>query len=332
MKRFLFLLVIFLVFPYSFAASQALESQDLVSSGIEFVLYPQTASPNSNVQAVLESTSVNLDTSNIAWLLNGKNIKSGLGIKEINFTTGPVGSQTTLEAIISNSGNNISKKITIASSDIDILWRGKGFIPPFYKGRTLWGAQTSITLMALPHVFNSNGKEISNNNLIYKWIKDGFVLGNVSGVGKNSLSLSDSVLSMPINIEVQVSIDGNSVVATKNLSFIPKKQSILIYENNPLYGLLFNKEINGLFSTTEKEFSFAAFPLFFSTTKKDSGNITYAWLLNGINSGSQSIITYRAPDNSPVSSNITLNVVSPLMVLQNVSRNFVAQFINEQKI
>ncbi|MFZ2769648.1 MAG: hypothetical protein WAZ50_00795 [Minisyncoccia bacterium] len=333
MKRFLILVVFSLISPLVFVYAQSANPiQELLSSGVTLVAFPNIPGPNTPVNISIQSTTIDLETANIDWIVNKQNYKSGVGLKEIDVTTGPSGVKTTVQVNVSSQSGYVQKTIEFTSSDIDLLWMGRGYVPPFYKGKTLWGAQTLITFTAIPHVLNSNGQELNPNSLIYKWIKDGFILGNVSGVGKNSLSLSDSILSIPIKIEVQVLTDGDTVVADKEVTFTPQKQDLLIYENSPLYGVLFNKYVEGTYSTEAKEISFSAFPLFFGTIKRDSQNIIYNWQPNSVRSGALSNITYRAPEDTSVSSNVSLEVRSSSMVLQNVSRNFRLQFNNSPSL
>lgn len=328
----IFLCVLFL--PIIRIQAQAVDDtsgssvQDLISGGIEIVLFPQIPGPNESVHATLNSTTVDLDISDITWVVNGKNLQSGQGLKDLTFMTGSTGTKTTIEAIISSSGGSITKKITLNSADVDLLWEGRGYTPPFYKGKTLWGFQTQMNLVAVPHIMNSSGQEINPSTLIYKWIKDGSILGNVSGAGKNSLTISDSVLSMPISIEVQVFINRDTLVANKVINFAPGKQEVLIYESSPLYGILFNKEVGSGFSTMNTEFSFVAIPLFFSTLNRESKNIVYDWQPNNADSGSKSIMTYRNPDNTSGASNVSIGVNSSFMITQTANKTFKVQFNN----
>src|SRR3990167_10337236 len=79
----------------------------------------------------------------------------------------------------------------LQAEEVDLLWQGNSYVPPFYEGRTLWSSQSRITFLAIPH-----GAGIGNPaNLTYKWTKNGTVLGNINGVGKNTLSFIDSILS-----------------------------------------------------------------------------------------------------------------------------------------
>ncbi|OHA96350.1 MAG: hypothetical protein A3D49_00450 [Candidatus Zambryskibacteria bacterium RIFCSPHIGHO2_02_FULL_43_37] len=121
------------------------------------------------------------------------------------------------------------------AQSVDILWQGTGYIPPFYEGKMLWAKQSVITLVAIPQGLGNPA------NLNYKWTRNGTVLGNVSGIGKNSLTFMDAVFSKPYTIKVEI-VDGNEETRAEATQVIAARDPLLlVYENHPLYGYLFNK-------------------------------------------------------------------------------------------
>src|SRR3989344_2819964 len=84
------------------------------------------------------------------------------------------------------------------AQSVDILWQGEVYTPPFYQGKTFWSKQSRIPLVAIPQSLGNPA------NLTYKWTKNGTVLGNVNGVGKNSIYFVDSILSKGKTIEVEI--------------------------------------------------------------------------------------------------------------------------------
>ena len=73
------------------------------------------------------------------------------------------------------------------AQSVDILWQGEVYTPPFYQGKTFWSKQSRVTLVAIPHGLGNTA------NLNYKWTKNGTVLGNINGIGRNYLSFVDSI-------------------------------------------------------------------------------------------------------------------------------------------
>ena len=38
----------------------------------------------------------------------------------------------------------------VNAQSVDLLWQGETYVPPFYKGKSLWSDQSRITLFAIP--------------------------------------------------------------------------------------------------------------------------------------------------------------------------------------
>src|SRR3990167_8183019 len=111
----------------------------------------------------------------------------------------------------------VSPIFRLHAQEVDILWQGKTYTPPFYKGKTLWSSQSKIALLAIPHISGA-GNPV---NLTYKWIKNGTVLGNINGVGKNTLAFTDSILSKPQTIKVEILSEQKTVLASASIFVTP---------------------------------------------------------------------------------------------------------------
>ncbi|CAN5138665.1 hypothetical protein BH11PAT3_BH11PAT3_0030 [soil metagenome] len=301
----------------------------ILSSATDITTIPSVPGPNQTVTASIDSSSADLENSIITWSINGQKMRSGKGLKEFTFTNGGLGTKTTITALIQAPEGTITKTLNFNPSDVDLLTEGRGYVPPFYKGRTQWGYQTQISIVALPHILDSSGKEISAQNLIFKWSKDDTVLGTVSGIGRSSLTLSDSVLSLPMDIKLQIYTDKDTVVAEKTLSLGPVPQQTLVYEDNPLYGYMFHYAINGEYPLREKEVSFSAFPLFFSTLTKNSPLVLYDWSTNGTFGGqTTNRVTFRAPESAGTAS-VGIDIKHKTKFTESTSKSFGVQFGNQ---
>ncbi len=205
----------------------------------------------------------------------------------------------------------------VFAQSVDILWQGEGFVPPFYVGRSLWSSQSRINLVAIPQKLGIAA------NLNYKWSKNGTVLGSLSGVGKNSLSFFDSVISKPQNIKVEIVSSEGDVLAESSTIVNPRKPELLVYEESPLYGFLFHKEVGANYPLKEAEVTFKAFPLFFSAS-----DLAYLWRTNTGETGVESSATYRAPEEGAGSASVSIEVKSEEKILQSGKINFLVQFDN----
>lgn len=329
------LLVLFLPFVFIKAqstnpdANRALNVGD-ISSVISLVATPETPGPNENVSIFIDGSGIDLDLATITWKINGQVVQSGQGVKSFNFITGGLGTETVVSATIDSGEDTYTRNATFTSNDIDILWQGKSYTPPFYKGKSLWPYQGNITLLAIPHVHNSSGQEISPNNLIYIWKQNSTVLGDVSGFGKNSLTFSDSILSLNQVIKVDVLTNKDTIVASKVINLNPLPPKILVYENNPLYGIIFNHESTGAISLQSKEISFIATPLFFSTANRNDPNIQYEWRVNNKKvSQSNGQITFRIPENVSGESGVGSSIKNIDKITQTSQKTFQVHFDNQ---
>jgi len=206
------------------------------------------------------------------------------------------------------------------AQSVDIIWQGETYVPPFYQGLPLWSQQSEITFVAMP-------EGVENPETInYTWLRNGVVLGLVSGPGKNSLSFLDTIFSKPITVEVEIYSDSDEFIAADSVSLSPREPSLLVYEKSPLYGFLFNREGVLGYRFEESEKTFAAFPFSFSTSSKDGSELLYRW---GSAPSQGSLATYRIPENSSGLSRIILNAENTNFLKQRSSADFLVQFGQE---
>ena len=121
------------------------------------------------------------------------------------------------------------------AQSVDILYSGMTYTPPFYEGGALWSGESVIQMVAIPQGLGNP------TQLFYKWSKNGTVLGNTNGVGKNSLIFSDTIFSKPVSITVEIVAADETVLAESSVTVVPSPASLLVYEKNPLFGYLFHQ-------------------------------------------------------------------------------------------
>lgn len=206
------------------------------------------------------------------------------------------------------------------AQSVDILWQGETYVPPFYQGRSLWSNQSRITLFALTQGLGNPA------NLNYKWTKNGTVLGNFNGIGKNTLAFTDSILSRPQTIRVDVLSGQNTILTSASVYVAPEPPALEVYENNPLYGFMFHRVVDREYKFKDQETTFTAFPLFFSVSDRTDNKIDYEWRTNSGNVETKNSVIYRAPDDAVGTSQIQVGVSNREQILQSFSKNFLIQF------
>jgi hypothetical protein len=326
MKYGLFLTFFLIILVTFFAFNSQVLAQNLnqFKTEIQVDLTPDNPGPNETVSATVTTFATSLNEAKITWIVNGKTIKSGKGEKTASFTTGGYNSNTTLDIIvITKEGETIEKILTIKPVQIDLIWQTDSFVPPFYKGKANFSFQNKVVFIAIPHLL-SGGSEISPKNLIYKWIKDGEVIDTVSGYGKNTYTLTQSIIARPIEIEVEVS-SSNGVVGRESTIINPSDPEVIMYEKNPIYGIEFEKALMGNVNLEGSEISVISMPYFFGTSDLNNINLQFKWSLNGVlidNDYTRRSRVFRPKDGAVGVSNISLSIENESKVLQTAGANF----------
>ncbi|MSR87806.1 MAG: hypothetical protein EXS69_01400 [Candidatus Zambryskibacteria bacterium] len=214
---------------------------------------------------------------------------------------------------------------SVNAQSVDILWQGETYTPPFYQGRALWSRQSRATLVAIPQGLGNPA------NLDYIWMKNGTILGNISGIGKNSLTFMDTIFSKRVTIKVEIVRGDDELLAEASIILTPFPQVLTIYENNPLYGFLFHQEVSDAYPLREAEVTFSVFPLFFNTQNHSDAILTYEWRTNTDEAETGSSVTYRIPEKASGTSLISVALTNINQIMQSANKSFLVQFGNENE-
>jgi len=212
-----------------------------------------------------------------------------------------------------------------SAQEVDLLWQGDTYTPPFYEGRSLWSNESQIIIQAMPSGLGNRAA------LNYRWAKNGVILGLVSGVGRSSLTFSDSIFSKPQVVKVEIIGAGDVVRAESSITISPTPTNIAVYEKNPLYGYMFHKEVLDNYKMTEAEISFSSFPFFFSVPNRSTLYLTYDWTTNAGDKETRGTVTYRTPDQTVGASIIQASLVNTNLLMQRASKTFVVDFDNRNQ-
>lgn len=330
--RVIVLLTFFLLVPFISLAQEnnTLSVEDIVGS-TNFIVNPSSPMPGQIVRVTIQGSGIDLETALLTWSINGQRIKSGYGEKEITFTAGPIGSNSTIKLSIDAEGKTYNRTVTISPGEIDMLWQGNSYTPPFYRGRSLWPLQGDIIVTAIPHAAGPNGIEYNPKTLIYKWYLNDVAYADKSGYGKNTYSFTEPGLALEQNIGVEV-YNGETLMGRRYLSLSAINPVTLVYENNPLFGFMFNQEVGNDYHLNKSEISLGAFPYYFSAASKDNPFLSYKWR-SGQSGSSQnnSQITYRVPSSSQGKSLVAIDVEHLQKFSQSANKDFLVQFDNDNQ-
>ncbi len=326
---FVILLSCFFVYSSRVDAQLAGTSQ----SDINIQMVPQNPGPNEPVSVTLSSYSTNINSATITWSVNGKVIKKGVGEKTFEFTSGDTNTTTTLNIIVRTiDGDVIQNTLKIKPSSVDLLWESQSFVPPFYRGKSLFSHQNSITFIAVPHITSGSGVEIGAQNLLYTWKINGVVKENESGYGKNTYNLVGSLISRPFKTEVSVSSPTSGASGYAMTIVNPIEPFVVFYKKDPLYGIEFQNALYGTELLDSKEITVIGMPFFFGTADPRS-NLLYKWSINGAPIDGDTLQTtrvFRQTEGASGTSKISLSIEHASKILQVASASFNLMFGSSQ--
>ena len=314
---FCFIAAISTLLIISHAKAQLTTGQDFF---VEFT--PEYPGANTFVSGRVGSYSFDINRAEIAWIVNDKVVAMG---KNFSFTTGGLGSETRLDvSVITQSGNTFSKSFNFTAAEVDLLWEVASYIPAQYSGKALPSYQTSIKVAAIPQ-----GMKTPDSNLIYEWKLNDRNLADSSGIGKKVLNFSSSE-NDENSVEITVSNSDKSITAKNKILIKTRKPQILFYEELPLEGLQYQKELGASLSLQKSELTIRAEPYFFS--KRALEKISWEWTMNDKkikNQPKPNILNLTMPSNTQGASLIGLFASNPFNILERAEKELRINFNNQ---
>lgn len=283
-------------------------------------LAPKSPQPNSRAVVEIKAPSLNIGSLEIEWLENGKLVDGGIGKTTHSFTSGKAGSVTVFTARVKTvSGNIKEKSITVRPAAVDLVWQTPSTVPPFYKGKALYPLFGRLSVVALPEIFDQDGQRIPDSSLVYTWTKRNEVQGKLSGYGRNVFNLASPELRFPFTVGVAVELADGTAVANETITIDTSEPTVRVYENSPLYGVLFNRELGENASLVGQEAVFDVYPFFFGRSRN---KLTYAWYVNGNNSSDFTgpSITLRKTGTETGISRVSVQVSNGELFTENINR------------
>jgi hypothetical protein len=333
-SKTIFLFVILLLL--SFAVIPQARAQGLTTSNdsdllLTVKMLPENPGPDTNIDISVESyAGFDINASLITWYVNGKIIKKGVGEKNATVTSGPMGSKTVVNiSVVPPNTLPFSRQIIIQPSDVDVIWEANVYTPPFYEGHSLFTKESQIVVQAFPHLTTNSGKsEVPKEDLIYRWSVNDYFYADKSGYGKSSFTYISSVFEKNEKIKVVVQTTDANQRAEKIITINPVDPQILVYENHPLYGILYNKEVGDLFSLKSQEVTLAAFPYFFSN-ENGLSSLDMNWSMNDMpieNLPIKNQLVLRREGDKYGIANISLSINNSKKIIQTNTKNFQINF------
>ena len=238
--------------------------------------------PGEAVHLTAKSSLVDLSVSTLSWRSGGKVIAQGVGVVSADIVVGALGVPTTVTVSVSATRLEASAEATIIPTELDLLVDSDSYVPPLYRGRALPSAGTGALFQAIPRFKRPGGAFVPASDLIYTWRKNGEVESEISGRGRSSVRIPLMHLFGTDTISVEAkSADGTlSGEATTRLS--AQEPRLVLYEDHPLFGTLFNNALGASTFVPESEMTFSAIPYFAQATALADPSLIYEWRVSGL--------------------------------------------------
>jgi len=314
----------------SVGSTIASQFPDQIQQQLDVTIDPQVPAPYQNVSVSIAAYGTDLNSATIHWVLNGKTVASGVGIKNYTWNVGAPGKSNNLVITVNpTDGTTFFQTISIVPENLDVLWQANSYTPPFYEGKALFAPEGTVTIMAMPGFISTGGSVIGSKKLIYTWTENDTVLGDQSGYGVNTLTLTGDVISKPLNIDVDVKSTDGTLEADQDVIINPENPEALLYADDPLYGILFNHAITDTYGLSAQEVTFQSFPFYFNGKDRTNSDLSYNWQLNNsqiLSGNSSDSMTFRNTQSNAGTASISLGISSVSEILQNASASFNLDF------
>ena len=289
-------------------------------------LSPLFPTPLAEVRAKIISFTFDIDRAFIQWAVNQRVIAQGIGVKEVSFMVGPLGSMTTLKVSLSpQDGTSIEKELEIRPTAIDMLVESPSFTPQWYKGAGLVTPYAGVKVVAIPH-FIFEGSRLDPETLIYNWkINDG-VRGDLSGRGKQSIGFKAPLIaSGRMKVSVRISSPKRTLQSEAQTFIEFKKPELVFYQRRSLEGLITSQALSLKSAAKGLEMEIEAVPFFMNFSAL--ADLKFTWSLDGKNlirtdSKESNVLIIKLNDDTSTTTVVRLIVGNMKNILENISASF----------
>ena len=294
-------------------------------SSIYINISPVSPRAGDSVVLTLSSNLLSLNSSKIVWYIDGTPKRDAAG-KSITIKAKSDGQKTTIRAVVETSDGIIKEASQeISPAGVDLVVEPMSYTLPFYKGKPYFAPQGTVKVVAIPDIIIDGTRALSKD-LNFKWSKGDIVLGSSSGKGNDTLLVYGTIPVRDINISVQISDDSGNILAENSKLLTTDNPEILFYEDNPLYGVLYNEAVVGNYNLeTREELTIVAKPFSFDFSNDVSEESDYTWNINGNSitpAGKANELVLKQTTNVAGTASVSLDLKNVDRIMQYVSDSF----------
>lgn len=272
---------------------------------------PENYEPGQRVTISLSSFTVDLDSSENEWFVGGASFKKGIGVKEIEVLAPNADEKLEVKATVLQNNISVESVLTLSTASLQLFFESlDGYVPGWYLGRSHIAEESVVKVVAVPNSFKAIYEP---DDKTYTWSKNNFKDASQSGRGKQVFITKLSPFSNNESISLTV---GNT---SKKILLEPKTTLVSLYENSPLTGTRFEKEMQSNLSLSRDDVTFEVVPWFFSALNRNSNSLNIIWSVNGLptNTNDRSLLNVRKNPEQQGRATVSVNVKHKERTLQN---------------
>lgn len=251
-----------------------------VGNALTIGFSPTTPGPGDTVTLSVQSSLIDIQESDILWQANGKTVAQGRGADSARVTAGALGIETRIVVtVVTSDGASASTEATINPTELDLLVDSDSYTPPFYRGWPRPSAGTNLRLQALPR-FKRGNVLVPASELTYTWRRNGEVLGSISGRGRAAALIPVEHLFGTDTISVEARSADDRLSHISSISASANEPLLALYEDDPLYGVLYHRALSASAFISGAEATFAAVPFFAQARSMYDAALHFDWRVN----------------------------------------------------
>ena len=285
------------------AGAQSLGDLGAVS-GDAFTVSVRPQYPAPHEQATISVLSSSLDLTNAVMTVSvgGKETYRG-AVRAFSVALGATGSVTNVRVTISSGGANYSQTISIQPQDVVLIAEPISSAPILYPGKPLVPLDGDVRIVAMADLKDANGRMSSPTTYSYAWTVDGVQIANSSGIGKEAIIVASPLQYRARDVSVAVTNSSGVLIGGASLSLTALEPSVRIYQNDPLFGIRFDRALSDSYTIAGAETTLYAAPFSVPTT---GGAPLIQWFLNGSTAQDGASITLRPSGSGQGNASLSL--------------------------
>ena len=238
-----------------------------------FQVVPENYEAGDRVTLNIESFSLQLDTQNIVWSIDGKVVLEGKGKKKFT-TLAPMSGVEKKVMVVVDNNVPVKKIFILRTKDLSLYVESvDGYVPVWYRGRSRITEESVAKIIVVPASFPAIDGDTES---VYSWSKGGFRDQNQSGTNRQGYALKLNPFNN--NETISVKVDGFE----KEVIITPQRTSLSLYEYSPLIGMRFNAILDSNITLIKEDVTLEAVPWFFSLLERNSSRMSIVWTVNGL--------------------------------------------------